>query len=171
MAENTRVNNIPQFTQGEDDIAFQEALSLLKPTRDDFARIPIQDAFNWAEVAAQLGSDRAGTWYICWFQSTKKPTIDQTLMDALNDAVYEAAKQSRALLKFWSGDRDEQRLGLALSIWISYEAARKVIKSPVHGRAYRQQGQFYENHATKRYSLVKVEGELVFHFEEFQSNY
>ncbi|KAF7724066.1 hypothetical protein EC973_001399 [Apophysomyces ossiformis] len=158
---------IPQFTQSEADKAFAEVLSNLKPTREDHARAPIEEAFNWTELAQQLGSDLEGTWYIAWFQSQQKPEFDAALMDDIHDAVYSAAKEGQGLLKFWYGDKDHERVGLALSFWISHEAAKKIIRSPIHARAYKHHGQFYDQYKIKRYHLAKKAGELGFHFEEF----
>ena len=46
-----------------------DAFAALAPVDDAYASRPIADAFEWSEVAAQLGT---GEWYLVVFRSIRR---------------------------------------------------------------------------------------------------
>ena len=66
-----------------------DALAALKPISDAYATLPIEAAFDWTDVAAQLG---AGEWYMVAFRSIRRFGCDDArLCDYDERAHLEAA--------------------------------------------------------------------------------
>lgn len=80
------------------DHAFLDRASpKLHVVRDDYANAPIEEAFNWDEVAQTI-EDQEGDWYIVAFRSVRRATADNgQLFDADAEAQIEAI-QSGGLL-------------------------------------------------------------------------
>lgn len=87
-----------------DRLLLDKALPYFHVITDNYAQAPIDKAFNWDEVAARLGEEAEGDWFIVAFRSVRKANADnQRLFEADADAQREAI-QSGGLLQVISID-------------------------------------------------------------------
>ena len=98
------------------------ALQMLRPIRDDFAVVPYEAAFNWAQMMDRLRDMvalRAGhrwtrqVFYVVEFRSRLKDDADKELLFALDRMSHAEANRSGGLLKYWFGKPDSQGKNMA----------------------------------------------------------
>ena len=91
-----------------------EALTILKPTRPDYATAAYIDSFNWNEVMAYLRrlisanphSWRAESFYIVVFRSRSVTTRDGATLGMLDMNAFEEAVKAGGLLRYDSRASD-----------------------------------------------------------------
>ncbi|KAF7724067.1 hypothetical protein EC973_001400 [Apophysomyces ossiformis] len=144
------------------DQEFLKVLPQLHEITDEYTQVPVQEAFNWNEVAALLGPEAEGDWFIVVFRSVRKATANSKLLYEADERAQREAAHSGGLLKYWYGDLNQHRECMAMCVWRSQEDARKATKKPLHRIAAQLAGEMYDIYDLERYSLVKKAGELVF---------
>lgn len=98
-----------------------KALTVLKPTRDDYATAPYAESFNWQEVVDLLPKfpDANGypwqrqEFYVVVFRSRLRPDANVQLLQVLDIHSHREATASGGLLKYWFGNRNENNENLA----------------------------------------------------------
>lgn len=99
-----------------------KALTVLQPTRPDYATAPYTTALNWPDVVRTLRAlcaAHAQPWtedrgfYVVVFRSRLKTTADAELLYELDAKSHEEATASGGLLKYWFGKVDGERRNLA----------------------------------------------------------
>ncbi|KAG0175547.1 hypothetical protein DFQ28_008872 [Apophysomyces sp. BC1034] len=148
------------------DQAFLKVLPQLHEITDDYTHVPVPEAFNWNEVAALLGPDWEGDWFIVAFRSVRKASANSQLLYEADAKAQREAAHSGGLLKYWYGDLNQHRECLAMCVWRDWEDARKATKKPLHRIAAQLASEMYESYGLERYSLTKKAGELVFHLQQ-----
>ncbi|KEQ80455.1 hypothetical protein M438DRAFT_348926 [Aureobasidium pullulans EXF-150] len=106
---------------------FAKALTILRPTRDDYATTEYTSTFNFQEVVDTLkGLARAEshTWqkkefYVVSFRSQLKNEVDGERLFQLDAFSHQEAMASGGLLKYWYGVKDEDRRNLATCMYAS----------------------------------------------------
>jgi hypothetical protein len=86
-----------------------KALTVLKPTREDYATAPYKESFNWdyvLDVVRKLSKAEHFAWihepetfYIVVFRSQVPPTTDRSHLAALDEKAHEEAMETGGLLK------------------------------------------------------------------------
>lgn len=101
---------------------FARALTILRPTRPDYATAPYLESFNWNEVFNLLRSlsghadhhwTGETTFYVVIFRSKLQAGIDRERLGLLDQKSHEEACASGGLLKYWFGETDGERRNLA----------------------------------------------------------
>ena len=101
---------------------FARALTILRPTRPDYATAPYLESFNWNEVFNLLRSlsEQADhhwsgetSFYVVIFRSKLQAGIDRERLGLLDQKSHEEACASGGLLKYWFGETDGERRNLA----------------------------------------------------------
>jgi len=99
-----------------------KALTLLKPTRTDYATAPYLDSFNWTAVMETLHELRQveltyrwepQAFYVIVFRSLIPPSTDRSYLGVLDELSHAEAMKSGGLLKYWFGMPDENGRNLA----------------------------------------------------------
>lgn len=99
-----------------------KALTLLKPTRADYATAPYLDSFNWVAVMERLRGlceaeiDQpweSQAFYVIVFRSRIPHCTDRSYLGALDELSHAEAMESGGLLKYWFGVPDEYGRNLA----------------------------------------------------------
>ena len=98
-----------------------QALSFLKPIRDDYATADFIVSFNWDEVLAalrNLATAEQHIWteqsfYTVIFRSTLNKGVDEQRLHDLDKNSHREAVESGGLLKYWFGKRDADERNLA----------------------------------------------------------
>lgn len=148
------------------DIACQllaQALTILEPSRSDYAVAPYDQAFNWGRVVKKLyglNQSRSSpfrwtrrSFYIVVFRSQIPTTTDRSHLGALDRAAHSEAMQGGALLKYWFGTPDEAGRNLATCIWRDREDACRGGSGPEHAKAMSQTRVLYSEWKVERLSL------------------
>ena len=135
-----------------------EACQQISPRHEDYAILPIEDAFDWSSLSfcdfEQL--------YLVVFRSLRRPEVDLDLLLEHDDRAYEEALASGGLLRYFKGQANERGDCLSFCLWETGEQARKAAASASHRTAASITPQTYLSYTLERYWLKKNEGELVF---------
>ena len=108
---------------------FAKALTILHPTRADYATATYTDSFNWDEVFNLLRelshSHYSDSWtrrrfYVVAFRSVLSPHADLEALHALDKHSHQEATLGGGLLKYWFGTRDCSRRNLATCMFSSH---------------------------------------------------
>ncbi|KAI2837140.1 hypothetical protein CBS147343_7008 [Aspergillus niger] len=101
-----------------------KALTLFHPIRPDYATAPYTESFNWDSVFAFLrnqaksegyawGRRHENIFYVVVFRSTLKADADGEKLHVLDEMSLREAVAGGGLLKYWFGNVDGERRGLA----------------------------------------------------------
>jgi hypothetical protein len=135
-----------------------EACQQISPRHEDYAILPIEDAFDWSSLSfcnfEQL--------YLVVFRSLRRPEVDLDLLLEHDDRAYEEALASGGLLRYFKGQANERGDCLSFCLWETGEQARKAAASASHRAAASITPQTYLSYTLERYWLKKVEERVVF---------
>lgn len=100
---------------------FAKALTIFRPTRDNYALAEYTESFNFQEVIEALRSLakaedykwNATDFYVVSFRSQLTPDADPERLFELDAFSHQEAMASGGLLKYWYGVKDENRRNLA----------------------------------------------------------
>ncbi|GES58882.1 UPF0643 protein PB2B2.08 [Aspergillus terreus] len=137
------------------------ALSVLQPTRDDYATACYLESFNWPEVIdsiRRLCSETGYSWtkrsfYVIVFRSQLYANADSERLYELDAQSHREAVASGGLLKYWFGTTNANRENLATCIWRNQRDARLGGTGPWHQRARTAIDEFYERITLTRLRL------------------
>ncbi|PYH64729.1 uncharacterized protein BO88DRAFT_446661 [Aspergillus vadensis CBS 113365] len=132
-----------------------KALTLFHPIRPDYATAPYTESFNWDSVFGFLrkqaksegytwGKRHENIFYVVVFRSTLTADADGEKLHVLDEMSLREAVAGGGLLKYWFGNVDGERRGLATCVWRSREDARKGGSGPWHRRARGAAREMYE---------------------------
>jgi len=135
-----------------------EACQQISPRHEDYAILPIEDAFDWSSLSfcdfEQL--------YLVVFRSLRLPEADLDLLREHDDRAYEEALAAGGLLLYFKGQANERGDCLSFCLWESGEQARKAAASASHRTAASITAQTYHSYILDRYHLKKEHWRLVF---------
>ncbi|PWY81922.1 hypothetical protein BO70DRAFT_362351 [Aspergillus heteromorphus CBS 117.55] len=98
-----------------------KALTILTPTRPDYATAPYTESFNWTDVfdlLRELARVEGYHWtrqdfYVVVFRSVLLVDADLDYLHSLDDHSHQEATASGGLLKYWFGSKNEAHQNLA----------------------------------------------------------
>jgi hypothetical protein len=131
------------------------AFGRLEPVSPTYATVPIDEGFNWAEVAPEV---EPGSWYLVAFRSTRKPSADEDKLIAHDDRALHEAKRSRGFVHYFSGAINERRECLSFCLWESRERAEAAARLPAHAEAIRLADEMYDSYVLEYHALTKRPG-------------
>jgi len=135
-----------------------EACQQISPRHEDYAILPIEDAFDWSSLSfcdfEQL--------YLVVFRSLRRPEADLDLLCEHDDRAYEEASAAGGLLRYFKGHVNERDACLSFCLWETGEQARKAAASASHRSAASITAQTYLSYTLERFLLKKEQGRLVF---------
>ncbi|KAH8425843.1 uncharacterized protein LDX57_003587 [Aspergillus melleus] len=131
-----------------------QALTILKPVRDDYATAAYEESLNWPAVFSFLrdlvaaeggGFEWTKThFYVVVFRSRLQDGIDNQRLHDLDAYSHQEATVSGGLLKYWFGSKDAERRNLATCLWRSRQDARAGGTGPWHKKARGAAREMYE---------------------------
>lgn len=127
----------------------------LMPLAPDYAVRGIDEAFNWADCLASVD---AGEWYVVAFRSVRRPEADDELLYQLDERALEEATAYSGLLRYFSGELDDQRRCLSMCVWRDQKRAREAAALPAHTAAIEVSNATYTSYVLERYRLTKRDG-------------
>ncbi|KAF0519073.1 hypothetical protein F8M41_016680 [Gigaspora margarita] len=138
---------------------FSEVLKNLKVIDSNYATEPIETSFNWNEIASDI-KDIEGEWYLVAFRSIRSINANNDSLSNAEKKAYNEAEKHGGLLKYWSGEFNQNRKCLSICIWASKDIAVEASKEPQHSAAKKLANMSnYEFYGLERYMLTKKKNE------------
>jgi hypothetical protein len=137
-----------------------DALPRLAPVSDEYATLPVADAFNWADGGTELG---VGEWYLVAFRSVRADGADEAKLDAYDERAHLEAAASPGFIHYLKGPRASDGTCMSFCLWQSRADARAAAGKPDHVRAVSLLDEMYESY-TLEYLHVRraTDGPLTF---------
>jgi hypothetical protein len=131
-----------------------DALAALAPRSDDYATLPVAEAFDWTAVGEQLG---AGEWYMVAFRSVRRPDADDMTLMRYDDRAHAEASRSPGFIHYFKGPLAADGSCLSFCIWSGRPAARLAAGKPLHAEAASLVGEMYLGYTLE---FLRVQREL-----------
>jgi hypothetical protein len=129
-----------------------DAFEDLRPVSNDYAHLAVADAFDWTDVAAQLGS---GEWYLVVFRSVRRGGCDEGRLGDIDERAHLEAAGAPGFVFYYKGPLSTDRTCLSFCMWTSRAEARAAAGRPEHVAAVAVLDEMYESY---RLEFVRVTG-------------
>lgn len=120
-----------------------DALAALKPASEAYATLPVAEAFDWADVARQLGE---GEWYLVVFRSIRRIAADEVRLAEFDDRAHHDAASAPGFVHYFKGPAASDRSCLSFCMWTSRADARAAAGRPAHTEAMSVLNEMYERY-------------------------
>jgi hypothetical protein len=130
-----------------------DALAGLAPRGETYARLPVADAFNWADVATAF---EPGEWYLVAFRSILRPGADIDRLRAYDDWAHAEASDAPGFVHYFKGPLGGDGSCLSFCLWNSRDEARAASARPAHRDAVTLTSEVYEAYALEFIRLRKT---------------
>ena len=130
-----------------------DALDELGPTSEMYARLPVADAFNWADCAPAIGP---GDWYLVAFRSTVRPDADLDRLRAYDDWAHAEATGAPGFVHYYKGPLASDGSCLSFCLWNSRAEARDAARRPAHRDAVGLISETYAEYTLEFLSMCKA---------------
>jgi hypothetical protein len=138
----------------------------LLPVSDDYATLPVSQAFNWDGCASEAEA-LAGEWYLVAFRSVQRSEADQERLCRMDDAAHAEAAASAGFVHYFKGPANARRECLSFCLWDSRREAREAAGKPDHVAAISLIAETYERYTLEFLRVTKRAGEARFMFEAY----
>jgi hypothetical protein len=118
-----------------------DAFEALAPVSDAYATLPVAAAFDWTDVAQQLGE---GEWYLVAFRSIRRADADEIRLTAFDDGAHLEAQSAPGFVHYFKGPAANDRSCLSFCLWTSRAEARAAAGRPNHVEAVSVIEEMYE---------------------------
>jgi hypothetical protein len=136
----------------------------LMPVSDDYATLPVAQAFTW-DVSADVALE--GEWYLVAFRSVQRAGADQDELRRMDDAAHEEAIGAPGFIHYFKGPANARGECLSFCLWDSRHDAREAAGRPAHVAAISIIGATYERYTLEFLRVAKLAGEGRFSFEPY----
>jgi hypothetical protein len=130
-----------------------DALNALQPTVENYAKLPVADAFRWSAVAPCVPR---GEWYLVVFRSIARPDADLSKLEAYDDWAHAEASTAPGFVHYFKGPLANDGSCLSFCLWNSRAEARAAAGRPAHLDAVQLIGETYAEYRLEFYSLRKA---------------
>jgi hypothetical protein len=120
-----------------------DALVALEPISDAYATLPVAEAFDWSEVAPQLGS---GEWYMVAFRSVRRIDADEERLNEFDERAHLEAATAPGFVYYFKGPAAPDRTCLSFCLWTGRSQARAAAGGPSHVEAVSLLNEMYESY-------------------------
>ena len=133
-------------------MAAMDALAALAPVSDAYATLPVAEAFDWSDVARQLGT---GEWYMVAFRSVRRVDADVERLNEFDDRAHLEASTAPGFVHYFKGPAAPDRTCLSFCLWTGRPEARAAAGRPNHVEAVSLLNEMYESYSLE---FVRVSG-------------
>ena len=141
-----------------------DAFADLVPVTEDYATLPIGEAFTWAPVAKLL---EPGEWYMVAFRSIQKADANKERLTHYDDWAHEEAIGAPGFVHYFKGPLAADRSCLSFCLWNSRAEARTAAARPAHRDAVTLIAEAYDAYALEFLTVRKRAGSAVLEFEPY----
>src|SRR5437773_6281054 len=110
----------------------RSAFEALAPVSEEYASLPVAEAFTWAECAGLIPP---GEWYMVAFRSVRRPEVDETRLSAYDSWAHREAMGSPGFVHYLKGPTSPDGSCMSFCLWTSRAEARAAAGLPAHVRA------------------------------------
>lgn len=132
-----------------------DALEALHPISDAYARLPVEEAFDWSAADEALG---VGEWYMVAFRSVRRADADVAMLTEYDDRAHEEASRSDGFIHYFKGPLASDGTCLSFCIWSSRADARAAAGQPLHAEAATLVGKMYASYTLEFLRLRREPG-------------
>ena len=143
-----------------------DALAALQPTAETYARLPVAEAFNWADCAPGVA---AGEWYLVAFRSIVSPDADIARLTVYDDFAHADAANEPGFVHYFKGPLADDGTCLSFCLWNSRTEARAAASRPAHLEAVAIIGETYSQYTLEFLRLRKPHAEAAFEFAPYDA--
>ncbi len=158
-----RIDNLePRFETGH--VGNRDDNIEVKPRVEDYASLPIEEAFDWLAILDSVRRVRAlppHPLYLVAFRSLLKQGVDTTALLEHDRRAHEAALESPALIKYHGGTPNTTGLALSFCLWENPEAAKIISRDRRHTDATTMVSN-YQKYTIDKYWLHHAENDIRF---------
>ena len=138
----------------------------LAPVADNYAVLPVGEAFNWAPVAGLI---EPGEWYMVAFRSIVRADADQERLRQYDDWAHEEASTAKGFVYYYKGPQAPDRSCLSFCMWNSRAEAREASARPAHQKAVTLIADTYEAYALEFLRVRKPAGATNLEFAPYDA--
>jgi hypothetical protein len=132
---------------------------VLAPISDDYASLPVSEAFNWSEC----GPD-SGEWCLIAFRSVLRETADLDRLWEQDELAFEEAAGLPGFVHYFRGLPNQLGECLSFCLWKSWEQARASARGPAHALAMELIDDTFESFQLEFLTVTKTSPAVSFEF-------
>jgi hypothetical protein len=143
-----------------------DALDELVPTTEGYARLPLADAFNWADCASGI---EPGEWYLVAFRSTVRPDADIERLREYDDWAHAEASGAPGFVHYFKGPLASDGSCLSFCLWNGRAEARAAARQPAHLEAVSLIAETYAEYTLEFISMRKTDAGAALTFAPYDT--
>jgi hypothetical protein len=143
-----------------------DALDELVPTTETYARLPVADAFNWADCESSI---EPGEWYLVAFRSTVLPDADIERLREYDDWAHAEASGAPGFVHYYKGPLAGDGSCLSFCLWNGRAEARAAARRPAHMEAVSLIAETYAEYTLEFISMRKADAEAALTFAPYDT--
>ena len=133
----------------------RQVFDRLEPVTDSYATLPVEQAFTWAPVAAELPP---GEWYMVAFRSILRAHADRDRLTSYDDWAHAEAEGAPGFVHYHKGPLAPDNSCLSFCMWNSRAEARAAAARPNHQNAVTLIAETYEAYTLEFVRVSKSAG-------------
>lgn len=138
----------------------------LVPVAEDYASLPVGEAFTWGSVASVI---EPGEWYMVAFRSILRADADQERLRQYDDWAHEEASGAKGFVHYYKGPQAADRSCLSFCMWNSRAEAREAAGRPAHRKAVTLIADTYEAYTLEFLRVWKPAGAASLQFAPYDA--
>jgi hypothetical protein len=142
-----------------------DAFERLVPLADDYARRPVEEAFDWSTVATVLPPGQE--WYLVAFRSIRRADADETRLNDFDERAHLEAVGAPGFVHYFKGPRAADGACLSFCLWDSRAQARSASGQPAHREAVTLLDEMYERYTLEFHRVSRPTAAPVLTFEPY----
>ena len=143
-----------------------DALDELVPTTETYARLPVADAFNWADCESSI---EPGEWYLVAFRSTVLPDADIERLREYDDWAHAEASGAPGFVHYFKGPLASDGSCLSFCLWNGRAEARAAARRPAHMEAVSLIAETYAEYTLEFISVRKADAGAALTFAPYDT--
>jgi hypothetical protein len=132
-----------------------DVLARLAPVSEDYASLPIAEAFNWEDAGQDLGN---GEWYLVAFRSIRREDADEEMLRLYDELAHLEAEAAPGFVHYFKGPTAPDGSCLSFCLWTSRADARTAARKPAHQRAVGLLEAMYQQYTLEFQRVVRPAG-------------
>lgn len=145
-------------------VLFVDALPELVPVSDEYAALPVAEAFDWTAMAEALG---IGEWYLVAFRSVRRADADEVRLTLHDDAAHAEAMTAPGFRHYFKGPTASDGSCLSFCLWDGRPQAREAAGRPAHAEASTLGAEMYERYTLEFLRVHRADAGAPLEFEPY----
>lgn len=141
-----------------------DVLTTLAPVSSGYAVLPVAEAFNWDEAAADLPS---GSFYLVAFRSRRRADADEARLTTYDDLAHAEAMIAPGFIHYFKGPTAPDGSCLSFCLWSGRDEAREAARRPAHAQAVTVIAEMYERYTLEFLSVRRPADGAPLEFEPY----